>query len=123
MKSIYLIFFAMAIFGSLQNCQGCENGKGDGCDGANGGGKAAIPFVTGCECDTEAIVKHHDGSISGNCFTQIQGKFFCYVNKESCGEANTGRFRNKWINYKLCDCGKYPNSSACQGTRSKFGMK
>ena len=121
MKSAYLILFTMFIFGSLQNCKGCKKSSGGRCDGR--GEEKHIPYVTGCECDTDAIVKHHDGRVTGgNCLTKLRGKFFCYVNKKECGEANTGRFKNKWINYSLCDCQKYPDSSACKDKQtSKFG--
>ena len=96
----------MVIFDGLQNC--------------NGAGPRS-PKVEGCACNANAIIKKSDGSISGNCFTKLRGKFFCYVDNQECGEASTFRFRpRKWINYSLCDCIKYPNSPSCTGTVSKF---
>ena len=94
----------MVTFDGLQNCNGS-------------------PKVKGCECNTDAIVKKNDGTISGgNCLTKIGGKFFCYVDNEECGEANTARFRpKKWINYSLCDCTKYPNSPNCKTEVTKLG--
>ena len=103
MKSIFLILFAMVVFDGLQNCNSQK--------------------VKGCECNIDAIVKKNDGTISGgNCLTKIGGKFFCYVDNEECGEANTARFRpKKWINYSLCDCTKYPNSPNCKTEVTKLG--
>jgi len=65
--------------------------------------------TTDCKCNINAKV-YQRGEITGNCQTEINGKFFCYVDNEECGEDNSSRFADKWINYSLCDCQKYPES-------------
>ena len=61
------------------------------------------PLPAFCACDVSKTVTDASGTIRGNCKSRARGKLFCYVSNVECGEDNTGRYANTWINYSLCE--------------------